>query len=81
MEGWGSAVLGLGQLLAPSGEWQLQEEAASLLHWPSSRSLPPEEALLRVRKEVSEGAAEEKDDNNADEEGGRGQRLQRRRHK
>ncbi|XP_015276871.1 PREDICTED: protein phosphatase 1 regulatory subunit 3G [Gekko japonicus] len=73
MEGQGSAVLGFGQLLAPFGERQLQEEAASLPRWPSSsssRSSPPEEALLRPRKEASEAAAEEEedDDDDADEE-------------
>ncbi|KAL8182490.1 UNVERIFIED_CONTAM: hypothetical protein K2H54_057105 [Gekko kuhli] len=72
MEGRGSAVLGLGQLLAPFGERQLQDEAASLPRgWPSGRiSPPPEEALLRARKKAGEeaAAAEEEEEDDAAEE-------------
>ncbi|XP_077209222.1 protein phosphatase 1 regulatory subunit 3G [Paroedura picta] len=53
MEGRGSAVLGLGQLLAPFGERQLQEEAAALPLWP------PEEALLQAAEEEEEEAEAE----------------------
>ncbi|XP_054841712.1 protein phosphatase 1 regulatory subunit 3G [Eublepharis macularius] len=67
MEGRGSAVLGLGQLLAPFGERQLQEEAASLPLW-QSRSSEAEEALLQAREEAGDcaaGAAGEQDDEEA----------------
>nr|XP_056710943.1 protein phosphatase 1 regulatory subunit 3G [Euleptes europaea] len=61
MEGRGSAVLGLGQLLAPFGEHQLQEEAASRPFWQSGG---PEEEEDEEEKEQGDasGAAEEQDE-------------------
>lgn len=62
MEGRGSAVLGLGQRLAPFGERQLRPQAAALQPWPSSSSgggaqaeeaaeaAEEEEALLELRR-------------------------------
>ncbi|XP_060100170.1 protein phosphatase 1 regulatory subunit 3G [Heteronotia binoei] len=64
MEGRGSAVLGLGQLLAPFGERRLQEEAASLPRWQSSS--PPEEAPVQAEDEA--GSAAERDDDDATDE-------------
>lgn len=75
MEGRGSAVLGLGQLLAAFGERPLQEEAASLPLW-QGRSSGPEEALLPGQKEADDpaqqdyavGAGEEQHDGEEEEE-------------
>ncbi|XP_048363401.1 protein phosphatase 1 regulatory subunit 3G [Sphaerodactylus townsendi] len=74
MEGRGSAVLGLGQLLAPFGEHQLQEEAASLPRWQKSSSNSSsseeeeEEARLQGRQEAGDPAEEQDDDEEEEDE-------------